>query len=221
MEIILYSENSENSENSNKQYACLMNFDEYGNLYIETGKKIYQINVSGKNIPYAETGLFTNLGVSNLPVKQFEIDNEDLLKKKIQDEDSDDSDIDPDNANPEINPEFDENELSDDNESIDEEQLKNYGTLHKKFIFWINGKKSNNQKYIFKRLNGDVMALYDTYIYHDELLYFASDSPYNDVIYRINIHTNGYVFFKPIGYQEKCYKLILNNNHDLIFCEID
>lgn len=211
MEIILYSKNSD------QKYSYNLNFDEFGNLYIENNINIFQINISGKNFPYAELGNFAKLSLSNLPINNITIQEKNNQLKDQVDQEENSSEESPElDYFPEESEYFlNSPDCTNSEESFDDENIKIYGINNKKFKFY----SDNQNKIIYKRENGDITALYDTYIYNQEKLKFVSNSAEQDSIYRLNIHTNGYLFFRPIGYPEINYKLFLDSDQ-IIFQEI-
>lgn len=82
------------------------------------------------------------------------------------------------------------------------------------FIFY----EKNGESKIPHRQNGDVPALYDTYIYDDtetetSTLIFSSKINTDNSIYRAIIYKSGKFYFRPIGCTtEKSYKLHIVDN---------
>jgi hypothetical protein len=215
--------------NGNKQSQHLMiSFDEYGNLYLNDSanqNQAYQLNISGKNIPYFDFGYYKIISEYTGKAKTFVALDKDSLKTKIKTEierefDNYNSDDEYDLENnidyyPEdtdyLNNE-DENENGDENENENGDENEddyNENEDNHKFTFWTN--IINNQFSIFNRENGDIMALYDVYIYKDDKLMFRSNSIDNSSIYRFKINVNGDIHFRPIGHVEKKFKLELDN----------
>jgi hypothetical protein len=108
----------------------------------------------------------------------------------------------------EIEPVFNPN--MDDSDSDDEEQC----------IFSFNA-QSKIKININNRNNGEVFSLYETIIYDgdfDNSLIILKSSLLNiNALYRLLIYLNGYCSFRPIGYSEHKYKIMLNNNCEIIF----
>lgn len=228
----------------NKQSKSLIiSFDVFGNLYLHdniNSDKIYQLNISGKNIPYFDFGNYEIINGYEKKLGTFAfLDKNKSLKTKIKikiekeindyEEDNynsdDEYDLDGDkniDYYPEDNDHFDDNDDSkesydDGNQEIDEENIKLYGYDNQKFTFWNN--INDNPIPIFNRKDGDIMALYDVYIYDNDRLIFKSKSADNSSIYRfrINIDENDDIYFRPIGYTEQQLKLKLNDDESLIF----
>lgn len=103
------------------------------------------------------------------------------------------------------------NSDDDDNISIDGDTVEKFGDNNHKFEFW-NTENIN----INNRENGDITALYDTYIYDGDKLVFKSHSIDNSSIYRFRIYKNGDIFFRSIGSTERKCKLDYINNELII-----
>jgi hypothetical protein len=245
MNISIEVNTDEINNNEGHQFKFLtISFDVYGNLYLHENDesiKAYQLNISGKNIPYFDFGDYNMINKYTEKLKTFVVlDETNSLKTKIKmkiekehneyeeyDYNSDDEyDLDGDKNidyypedNDHLNNEEIINNSEDECDEIDEENIKNYGYDNRKFIFWNN--THEHQMLIFNRKNGDVMALYDVYIYNDGKLIFKSNSPDNTSIYRfrINIGNNNDIYFRPIGYSEKKLRLKLNKDNVLTFIE--
>jgi len=89
------------------------------------------------------------------------------------------------------------------------------------FIFYEKDPKTDFPS----RNNGDIPALYDTFIYDDvseekaEMILSAKINTENN-IYRTIIYRSGKFFFRPIGsHIERCYKLAIENN-SIVCCKI-
>lgn len=221
--------------NTCKPIIC---FDLYGNAYLDTGlEQIYQICVNGKNEPFLDKGVYkiiNNTDSSMKLSKNYKCvkgANTLLEKSKTSLIEEADGEIDVSTVHLELFPEdYDycvddtikdessENELSDndvqDNTFLDEDIEKNYGSHNKKFMFKNIGLGNKNIP-IENREFGDVCALYDTFIYDgDKLIFISCDSVY-DSVYRMQICTSGLIKFRPIGNQDKIYKIIVDGSGDL------
>ena len=73
---------------------------------------------------------------------------------------------------------------------------------------------------INEREDGDIMALYDAYIYDHSLL-FKSNSRDGSSICRFRIYTNGDIYFHMIGKPETKFNLYLSNDENLSFIQCD
>jgi hypothetical protein len=200
---------------NNTNQIFQQSFDLYGNFYLhDKNDKInaYQLNISNNNIPYFEYGNYEIID-KKTKINTFKILDENSLKNKVNDDNLLNID-DEDNNNYDYYPE-DEN-LMDNEDSIineqdllDEENIKNYGINNLKFDFWNNS--FNKDIMIFDRKNGDIMALYDIYIYENNHLIFKSNASDKSSIYRICIYDSEIVF-RPIGYPTINYTLKFENN---------
>lgn len=231
-----------NTNDDHQLKMLTISFDLYGNLYFHENNdqlKAYQLNISGRNIPHLHFGDYEIITKYSEKIKTFSVlDKNNSLKAKIkfkiekeQNEyeefeynSDDDYDLDGDNKvdyypedNDHLNNE-DSNDDSNDIDIMDEENIKLYGQNNRKFTFWNN--TFDNLIPIFDRNDGDIMALYDVYIYNNDKLVFKSNSPDNTSIYRFRINiSNGDIYFRPVGYPEKQFTLNLNNE-SLEFTEI-
>lgn len=204
-------------------------FDVYGNLYFDNDNNTYQINITGKNIPCCEIGEYdiiseyeNNLGTFSLLNKENSLKIK--VKHKIEEEaeyNSDDEyDLDGDNIT-DYYPEDNDYVYNEDNASsdelIDEYNVSNYGYDNLKFEFWNNS--INKPIPIYNRKDGDIMSLYDVYVYDNNNLVFKSNSRDNSSIYRIRLNTDGNIYFRPIGYPEELYELVLNDTNQLVLAK--
>ena len=210
-----------------------ISFDIYGSLYLHDDinpNKSYQLNISGKNVPYFDFGNYDIINKQSNKLGTFTLlDKNNSLKTKIKikiekeindyEEDEynsdDEYDLDGDKNEdyyPEDNDHYNNEEINDNSEDeINEENIKLYGYDNHKFIFWNN--LNDIQVSIFDRKDCDVMSLYDTYIYDNDRLIFKSNSPDNSSIYRfriINNDDNSTIYYRPIGYSEQKLELILD-----------
>ena len=229
---------------SNINFKFKINFDVYGNLYLDGNEikndnyfddlfkndsLVFQLNISSKNIPFAEKGSYNIINNINKKINTFTVlDKVNSLKTKIKQKEENelnydynsDEDNSEDDKNIDYYPEDADHQMSFENlnvdfdELIDEENIKNYGYNNLKFIF---SKSENYNNYdINYRVDGDIMALYDTYIYEDKLI-FKSTSPDNSSIYRLRLFANGECYFRSIGNNEEKYFLIIQKNGELNF----
>lgn len=202
-------------------------FDSYGNvyLYFDSLDKAYQLNVNGKNIPYLEPGQYNIIKRSNKNIGTFTIlDSETSLKSKVDKhleeehayDSDDDYDLDGDNISdyyPEDSTYLHNDDLQHDDELIDENMLNAYGDDNLKFNFWSFSK--DEQISIYDIENEDIMALYDTYIYDNGQLIFKSNSKNGNSIYRLCIHLDGTILFRPIGYTERIFNILINSDNTI------
>jgi len=188
------------------QNTLPLSFDLYGNVYIGSD---YQLNVTGKNEPYLEKGDYFVIDNINKKIKKNQlIFQTHLLKDKIKeqtdeynsDEESDEIDYYPENTQEYID--------SDSEECIDGDNQSIYGHSNIPFNFWHNF----TENIVTEKNDGDVMALYDVYVYDNVQLLFKSVSKDNSSIYIVKIHTDGNLFFRPIGSKETKHRVQMNNN---------
>lgn len=191
----------------NCQEHMPISFDTYGNLYIGSE---YQLNITGDNKPYLETGTY-NIIDNPMPNKiRPLIPSPHKLKDKVKSELDDEIESQSDDE-PDYYPENDEENNSDSQEweYIDEDNQNKYGESNIPFNFWHNFPDSTDL--ITTRDNGDIAALYDTYIYNNSLI-CKSMSGDNSSIYIVKLHNNGDLIFRPIGSMEIKYKIHKNND---------
>jgi hypothetical protein len=172
-----------------------LSFDMYGNLYFND----LQISVNNKNHLVAEAGdyyvLEKNIDTNFKKLHMFDKNNR--LKKKVlktinepHTEELDDDD--PENPY-EIEDEDHYVDSGDDEPElvVDEEKSRQYGDDNKPFTF---STSVGIENLVNDRNNGDICALYDTYIYRDNNLSVKSTSSDNSSIYRIKCYSDGAVF---------------------------
>lgn len=219
----------------NKEYQFSISFDNFGNLYFEhpSIQDVYQINVDGRNKPYSIKDKFEVIDESSSKIGKFKILGKRFsLKEKIKKEletnkitfdefDLNDDDLDQEEDYfPEDNDHINiiENDTSEEDliyhEVYDEENVKKYGIDNLEFLFW----GDTSEIKVKNRIDGDISALYDTYIYGEGgKLLFKTNSKDDSAIFRFNIHTNGKIFFRPIGEIETLYHLQITEDQELIF----
>lgn len=193
-----------------------ISFDVYGNVYLSNQHLIYQINVDGKNMPYVEHHDFKFWNAPQINIKSFILLNDETsLAAKIKNEHDNNNDEEFMNSDEEINwyPE-DDNYLNNEeaknssDELIDEDNINKYGHENKYFEFYRSNQSIDI--HINNYVDEEIMALYDTYIYDDSLI-FKSNSIDSSSIYRMRIYKNGDIYFRPIGYSERKFNLSVNN----------
>lgn len=214
-----------------------LSFDPYGNLYITYSDKIFQVLIDGKNYPLCEIGTYNIISKYNTNLRHFKLlDKHNSLRSKIQkkidqlenDSENDDEDDDDENSDEEyyksIKPNYypededhidsDDEDNEDDDPIIDEDNLNKYGVDNITFNFYGNQTICD----INCREDGDIMALYDVYLYdNNNNLVFKSISSDNSSIYRFRIYSNGDIYFRVIGSMEYKYKLNIENENNLKF----
>jgi len=227
--------------NDHKEYQ--ISFDIYGNIYFDgtkLSKYIYQISIDGKNMPYGERDEYKILdyieGEDEVDTKKFkpierslerEVRKEGERKRYVLEDDLEENYEDEDIEAKYLQEDLDyyDDDYNDDyNEEVseyspyDDDNVKKYGYQNKRFDFYANGAHGIDVP-VNKREDGDIAALYDTYIYKNGILCFRSHSKNNDAIYRMRI-VDGKFWFRPLGSKEECYEIEIDENDNLIFKSI-
>jgi hypothetical protein len=202
-------------------------FDTYGNVYFKLSKAyktnpdyfddkseqiLHQINVNGKNIPYFELGEYD---IINKQHKKIYLHKITPTKKKNSDDKSLENEIDllhEDNDYYCDDIDGTNNTICDlsSNQScvINEDVVNKYGSSNIEFEFLSCG---NHMFNVDNRHDGDICALYDTYVYDANILCFCSKSTNGYALYRMNIRNNN-LSFRSIGYTETVYKIIVRKD---------
>lgn len=176
-----------------------LSFDYYGNLYVND---TFQLNIENDNKLCLDKGDYHIIETSSKPkVLNIQQKHSTLLHDKITNE----------NSSEEENyyPENSYDEISTD-EEINEDNIKQYGQDNHKFVFKHD---FPDNTIVNNRNDGDIMSLYDTYIYNGEQLVVKSCSPDNSSIYVLKIYYNGDVYFRQIGSSEKLYKFHVSDDN--------
>lgn len=180
-----------------------VHIDTHGNLYLELDKKLYQLNIDKNNDPYLDGGDY-----SVITTETFEKPNVGEILPR-----SDDAP----HVNNKYFPEDAQYQMKTTYEYHDEMDDVSHFVFHKKCV---------NFNEICERENGDIDALYDTYIYdnmkdpdgkqHTQLV-FLSKLCDEVCAYRTILYTNGNFYFRAIGcVVEKKYKIIIDDNNIMI-----
>jgi hypothetical protein len=193
----------------NKKSNCNICFDRYGNLYFKVDNRMYQVNIDGQNRPYADLGKYSEINKQfldkDVKYNTFKLSHKELLKNKINDELEEDIRDDEDVIS-------DTEELAIESDSIIYEEIENkYGVHNKPFGF--SYVDPNYEIPVDYRENGDIIALYDTYVYDKDSLCFKSYSREEESIYELKIFSGGSVGFKPTGNPERSYELVYNKEN--------
>lgn len=225
----------------NNYFNFEISFDPFGNLYLDGTKYnldnyfepninlFYQININNKNEPVGETGNYQEITDYDDKMINMRIIDKNLslkakifkdIEKKIEENNDENDFFDEEEIKGTTNyfPE-DEDYVIDENLKIkndkitDEFNIQQYGVHNLKFDFFCI---SGENILIKTRENGDVMSLYDTYLY-DNTLIFKTNSKDDSSIYRFRIFKNGDIFFRAIGEIEKKYKIFISSNGNLSF----
>ena len=189
--------------NTDNRYADL-SFDRYGNIYFEYDGTTYQVSIDGKNTPSIEPGEFQTLDEVTKYKKLL------LQEENKEDEDCCDS---SEEDEPDYLEEDEEYMIEDyDNHSeveYDVDNIEKYGESNKPFNF--SAPSSVDDILITDRMNGDITALYDTFIYKNNGLTFVASSQEEESIYRFRINDDGGMTFRPIGGSELFYGLMIDD----------
>ena len=182
-----------------------IHLDLYGNVYIEFGDIIYQLEIENDKIILIE-GQYSAVEQVSVNFNHLVLyDEGHLLKKKVKEhiekdeEDFGDDDNDYNHYFPQDNDYYidEKSENSNTDELIYEDIENFYGTANKPFLFAYYSPEYELPIYI--RQNGDVCALYDTYIY-DNKLCFKSYSADNSSIYKLSLFKNGLLQLKSVSF---------------------
>jgi hypothetical protein len=194
-----------------KSFSFNICFDPYGNIYFDGSENLhdpyfakyacspynsllFQLNIDRDNKPYMDN---SNYEIIN--------DNVEVTKLKLV--------------------EGENNDVYENNEIYDEQdeyiiELDEYGNEilcgddNQPFVFYFN----DNNIQINERENGDVCALYDTEVYGiNNMPLIQSASGDNGSIYKLKIYLNNTIYFSCVGNTEDKYKLIINENGELLF----
>jgi hypothetical protein len=215
-------------------------FDKYGNLYVDIesvdGNDLiddlknqqissYQININNKNVPCSEPGVYKTIDIIKNSVGKFQlVQDHNMLQKKATkklenvhdmfDENNEYEELDDSKYYPEQQEYFDI-EITNSNDLIDEDNINMYGHHNQPFKF---SDLSSADPTTIKNIDGeDISALYDTYVYDNNILKFYSNSKTNDSLYVLRIDTNGSITLRLNGSYETNYELLLTKFGKLLF----
>ena len=207
-----------------------ISFDPYGSLYFSNATHTYQISVDGRNNLILDKEDYTIFNEYSQTIYKIQNLDEKSLKERLKQKEEDNElennneyNSDEDGIEHDYYPEdndyipIDEPLHDSDNEVDTIVPEYDYGEQNVKFVFWSS--EFTDQIKIYYRKNGDITALYDTYIYNvDNKLIFKSNSSDDSAIYRIRIYPDGHIYFRPIGHQEKKYNLkVIDNEIILVY----
>jgi hypothetical protein len=202
-----------------------ISFDVYGKMYFSSNNYEYQVNIDKNNNLIFEKDNYQIIDKYDKPIYQLQNLDETSLKQKINEEDEEkEKEKEKEDEYNSDDVETEEDYYPEDNdyviineptysETIHEldDTLYDYGEHNVKFDFWSPG--VTGQIKINYKKNGDIMALYDTYIYDiNNQLIFKSNSSDDSSIYRIKVYPTGDILFRPIGNIEKKYNLKVGVN---------
>jgi len=213
-------------------------FDNKGNLYLQhatNNSEVYQVNIGKNNslVCQLENDLKLELAdFTTIDTTQFH----GLYSNKIEDTDESqndqcsddevesdgfntDSDIDNDEIDEETRTTFDLSKFYPEDKSykiadVETESSENYdvdGFLVESFNFY----SSNNIYPVFSR-DDETTSLYETIVFNEKKYPFFKSTLSNGVpAYRINIHNNGSLEFKPLGGKSVTYNAVVDNSGTL------
>jgi hypothetical protein len=163
--------------------------DNKGNLYFKVNNNLLQLNVDKNDDPVLESGNYEIMYESGISSKGKIIKSEKF-------------------ENDEYFPEDNGHTLVDDSYQDDEYDEEAF------FKFY----DLDSHLEIRERENGDILALYDIFIYDDHdtqqpsKLIFQSKMQNEMVIYRVVLYTSGKIYFRPLGCdKEKKYEIHTDN----------
>lgn len=223
----------ESIDGQNINHDVEISFDYYGNIYFELYGETYQLDIDKNNDPILDIGDYEiyrdGSSINILTFDQLadmrqskmndkyneadeEDDEEDESQKKYDDEDFLENENDY-----KYNDEFDDesdNEYEDNNYYTFEDIENKYGTGNKRFRFSSNFTENIG---ISLRKNGEICALYNSYIYKNEELCFRSESSDDYAsCYCLKISYNGSIKFGSLGQEEHQYQLVFRDSKLLI-----
>jgi hypothetical protein len=204
-------------------------FDTDGNLYIKFNGNYYDIIIQGNNTLLCEkiklnqiiksknikSGQFKlTSSMNSLKGKVFKEYLKDMDKLKTEDYEIEETEDEFDRINKFFPEDFEYFESYDKSDNIDDEK-------EEYFIFLSDVSKNN----ILNIIEGnDGIALYESLLYNKDLssgdLIFKSKLINGVPIYRLRLYESGDIAFRPIGDQEQYYKLLMDENNNLILKSI-
>lgn len=172
-----------------------IHIDVNGNLYFEINNALFQLNVDRNDDPCMEQGNYEIIPDSELLITKGKI----IKSEKFVDD--------------KYFPEDNGHTLVDDTQQSSEEFSESYDDSY--FSFYETGCHMD----IHSRENGQVLALYDVFLYDDSdtcnhpQLVFQTKLQHENAIYRVALYTSGKFYFRPIGcFMEKKYELSIVDN---------
>ncbi len=203
----------------NNYTTLKMSFDNYGNLYFDDEKYSYQVNIDGRNNLYVDKGEFKIDGNKNKRFSKLNVVGKGTkLKEKtlieVEKLDIFEEETIPEDYFPEDN-EYIETDITDSEGLINEDSISKYGLHNTEFNF--SSITNDLPIPIYMREDGDITALYDTYIYNNGSMCMKSSSKNAESIYVIKVNCNGTINFRPIGCKEIEYHVLMNSDGKIIF----
>ena len=210
----------------NKYIMSDLSFDINGNLYIDISSclnnpvcikqahTVYQVCINGKNTPYADPGIYTILNTTKPQIGGI-YDDLTTTNDNTSDDDNDDDIDDAENIDDDVNP---LGTVSDKYYIEEKDYLYSIPTnnyLDSNFYFC--GDDTVN---IYDRLHGDVLALYDTFLYKNDINIFRTKLLGEPPFYVIKLLIDSGIIGFRIIYDTKfevLYRLKLNKDGTMEF----
>ena len=186
-------------KDNGEQIKGIVSFDINGNAYVDISKhfkfnNLFQICVDGENKPYCDPGDYTILD-NTIPKFGNMFNSENKEEENSEDEDSDK-----------------EEEVVDDYVRHDPycNISEKYYYEEKDTLYNLNDDHYDDSKFHFcsltlaidipvvDRLNGDILSLYDTFLYQDNNNVFRSKLVGEAPLYILKLHESGSVYFRNI-----------------------
>ena len=198
-----------------------ISFDVYGKIYFSNNNNEYQVNIDRNNNLILEKDKYDIIDKYDKQIYKIQNLDENSLKQKIEEDEDYNSDEveEEEDYYPEDNEYIVVDEPIQNSDEIGEltDTFYDYGEHNLKFLFW--SPDITDQIKIYYRKDGDITALYDTYIYDtNNQIIFKSNSPDDSSIYRIKIFPTGDILFRPIGNMEKKYILKVDKDELFLMC---
>ena len=207
--------------NSEKKYGNI-SLDKNGNVYLDTKDKSYQLCIDNKNNPYFDEGDYHILTKV-----------EDDVYGKIYD----DVFSEKDNYNEEDDEKNKYKDIDSDEEDYANEEHDPYGYVNDKYYYEEQGsyysvptENYNQNKFYFcntlysskdidvnDRYNGEVLSMYDTFIFQNDQNTFRSKLIGEPPLYVVKMYDNGNITCREIcdKYTEKVYSIGYNEKNNL------
>lgn len=182
-------------------------FDINGNLYLNYNKKVYQVDINKYDHLEADIGNYKiyndtpNISYGMLTINTLSDEKELQFDKEIYNYND---------YNDMIVPTVNYN-----HDPIGFFGTENTDTPETKIYFLRTGDHVSIP--IIECDNGDMMALYETLVYNDNILCFKTELDGEPPIYRIHLHSNGVVFLEINQGELKKYNLDSNLDSNLVF----
>lgn len=203
-------------KDNNEMIKGIVSFDKNGNVYIDISKhyksnNILQICVDGQNKPYCDPGDYSILNDAEHVFGNMFNSNE---EEKIKVDESDTDDEEP-ISGVKYDPICNISETYYYEEKGTYYNLKDKHDDDSKFHFCTLS--SDDEIPVMDRLNGDILALYDTFLYKDGNNIFRSKLVGEVPLYILKLHETGEVYFRNICNKniEKEYRFVIDKEDNL------